>query len=802
MIKYIKIHGLKALTKDIEIELDDNDKYVLIIGPNGSGKTTLLRHITTPLAQSSGLNMVRDGYDEAYKEIVLEYRGNTYKIRHVYRKGKSLSTNSYIAKLIDGEYIELCENGLVTNFKDIIARELEYYDYYNELLNIGITNHGIVTMTDSNKLEYIKRIYNNKELDTMKENVSKHHSFLNNKLKIEKDKLSKYNLLKTYEDELGILTNRKNTSLSNLNANKTLLKNLLGKYNKENHDKMRSERESYHHLYKESKYIRDYTQHEESVSDFISNLKTKLSESKIKLENCNNNILQYNKDRQNFLNVNENNERRVSLQKEYDNLNTNDPLYKHDPIQINKCIYILENVEDNRYNIPDLSYMNIYNVLSKYKNLDEVQNKIRESKINLQKERETFNNVKKDYDEINYDNLLTSLKPKEGCKVTDCGLLNEWNKQIKNQSIKKTKSEDLDKYTKKISLLESKIKDIEWDYEIYKTFEVNDDIFKEVLDTFYIDIIKMNNVSNILETLKKIQFKLKDKSRMNDIEKELDILTEIEESVTKDRISELNIKIEKEIENKRVFMDSIDTYEHSIQSYSKIMCFDKNLLSYDKKKIKEVTEEYLKKVEILDTELSNYETNAVSLRTFEDVIKSEEENIEDINNRMKDIEFKILAVRELEEECKQTSSKLQDISVLRQIVNKLLPSRVLSNLINDIENDVNRLLEGFMQIEFDKTDNGLRIICYLNKGNDNISNDLSQGEKSMLSIALLFAIKKYIPWGIVSIDEGSAAFDAHNKSRFIEMIESYSNTIDNLNQIFVVSHDHMFDDISKVIDLS
>ena len=69
MIKYVKIYGLKALTKDIEIELDDNDKYVLIIGPNGSWKTTLLRHITTPLAQSSGLNMVRDGYDEAYKEI-------------------------------------------------------------------------------------------------------------------------------------------------------------------------------------------------------------------------------------------------------------------------------------------------------------------------------------------------------------------------------------------------------------------------------------------------------------------------------------------------------------------------------------------------------------------------------------------------------------------------------------------------------------------------------------------------------------------------------------------------------------
>ena len=227
MIKYIKIHGLKALNKDIEITFRDFDKYVLIIGPNGSGKTTLLKHITNPMANASGLNMVRDGYNEAYKEIILEYKGNTYKIRHIFRRGKTLSTNSYIAKLVNGEYIELCENGLVTNFKDIVARELEFYDHYNDLLNIGITNHGIVTMTDSNKLEYIKKIYNNKELDTMRDNTSKHYSFLNNKLKIIKDKLSKYDLLKTYEDELTGIKSKKASSLSNLNKTRALLNELL-----------------------------------------------------------------------------------------------------------------------------------------------------------------------------------------------------------------------------------------------------------------------------------------------------------------------------------------------------------------------------------------------------------------------------------------------------------------------------------------------------------------------------------------------------------------------------------------------
>lgn len=803
MIKYIKIHGLKALNKDIEISLSDYDKYVLIIGPNGSGKTTLLKHITNPMANSSGLNMVRDGYTEAYKEIILEYNNNTYKIRHIYRKSKNLSTNSYIAKLIDNEFVELCENGLVTNFKDIVARELEYYDHYNDLLNIGITNHGIVTMTDSNKLEYIKKIYNNKELDTMKDNVSKHYSFLNNKLKIEKDKLNKYDLLKTYEDELVGIKSRKATSLSNLNKTRTLLNDLLSKYNKDTHTQIQKERDSVHHLYKQAKYIRDYTAHfEESVSDYIKSIEDKINEYKIKLDNSNNNILEYNKEMQNFLDINKNSERREVLEKEYAKLSKDCSEYKFDEDKVDKCIGIIDNLIDNRYNIQDISFTRIYNILTKYDSVDDINRDI-EGWNEQTKSYETQLKAKEESrSKYRFDEELLKHIPDENCVSTNCRLLNYYNEQKINKSSSDSKEKDIRFAKEKIKEGHDMLLETRNALHIYNIFSIEEDIFLEILDIKYTDIIKMGAPEDVLQKLKYIKSKFKDKAKLSDIQKELDILKEIEESVAKERVSELDTKLEKEIFNKKIYTEELKKWQDLFGQYSKFTTLDKNLLSYNKEKIKKVTNEYQKTLDVLDEKLAGYSSNAHEFEVFEETIKAEEDHIEDINNRIKEIEFKILAVKELENECRIVSDKLQKISSLRQIVNKILPSRVLGNLINDIENDVNRLLDGFMRVEFEKTDNGLRIICYLSKGNDNISNDLSQGEKSMLSIALLFAIKKYIPWKIVSIDEGSAAFDVKNKSRFIDMIESYSNTIDNLNQIFIVSHDHMFDEISKVIDLS
>ena len=127
---------------------------------------------------------------------------------------------------------------------------------------------------------------------------------------------------------------------------------------------------------------------------------------------------------------------------------------------------------------------------------------------------------------------------------------------------------------------------------------------------------------------------------------------------------------------------------------------------------------------------------------------------------------------------------------------------MLESYLYDISRIVNTLLNDFMSIRFDITD-GIEIVCNRN-GEERLSQFLSQGESSMLSIALLIAFKKSIKWDVISIDEGSSVLDESNKDKYVHMIRDYSHTIPSIKQIFLVSHDYITDDNSydiKIINI-
>ena len=136
------------------------------------------------------------------------------------------------------------------------------------------------------------------------------------------------------------------------------------------------------------------------------------------------------------------------------------------------------------------------------------------------------------------------------------------------------------------------------------------------------------------------------------------------------------------------------------------------------------------------------------------------------------------------------------IKIIRDIVSNDLPSRMLESYLSDISHMVNMLLSDFMSIRFDVTD-GIDIICNRD-GEERLSQNLSQGESSMLSIALLMTFKKSINWDVISIDEGSSVLDEVNKNRYITMIRDYSETVNTLKQIFLVSHDYIIDSSADV----
>ena len=111
----------------------------------------------------------------------------------------------------------------------------------------------------------------------------------------------------------------------------------------------------------------------------------------------------------------------------------------------------------------------------------------------------------------------------------------------------------------------------------------------------------------------------------------------------------------------------------------------------------------------------------------------------------------------------------------------------MDSYLFDVAKLVNYLLDGIMRIRFDTSD-GIEIYSTI-RAEERPASVMSQGEKSMLSVALLIAFKKMIKWDVISIDEGSAALDEDNTDRFMDMITKYIEAVDTVNQVFIVSHD-------------
>lgn len=157
MINSFESHGLVGVP-DCNITLG-NEKIVIIKGPNGSGKTSLLRQITHPLSSHNRFNKLRNGITEGYTKMNITYRNTLYKIEHRYtRQKRNIQVLSYLSKMVGDEWVLLTDNGLVNKFKQACSVELEYDDFLYEILNIGIENKGIVNYTNSERLEYLKKI--------------------------------------------------------------------------------------------------------------------------------------------------------------------------------------------------------------------------------------------------------------------------------------------------------------------------------------------------------------------------------------------------------------------------------------------------------------------------------------------------------------------------------------------------------------------------------------------------------------------------------------------------------------------
>ena len=797
MITRFESKGIMGIP-DMNISLDD-EKIILIQGPNGSGKSSLLKQITHPLSSVSRSVKLKNGVSEGLVKLEIYYNNNYYLVHHEFSRTTkgNITTISHLYRKNDNNvYENLTETGLQNDFKKQVSTYLDYEDYLYSILNIGVENKGIIDMTNTNRLEYLKKIFNMEALTIIKENILNKFNDSNGKIKFINTKLNDF---PTLEEIYSKFNNYKNL----IELNKINIKNKeeeLNVYRKSQVDEsilseLKSKLDAY---YKE---ITDLTELKKVVSEYsfsyeIEKLKENLIRSETLLSNKEENLLEI-KDKLNKIDKTDKNsleleckriEEKINI---FYNKNKDKKYFSSNPTHKGNLETSKENLEDIRYqkelskNLP-YTYSDIFlyyqddNINKKEKELKEVINSL--ENLLILKEEELSN--------LDVSKNLTKHEIHTDCSNPNCPNLPlriEYNKQIENLNLYKILNDEI----RKIKM------DIQSNREEYESFSVLADIIieiKRLSKRIYIpinikDILHQDyHIDELIESLSDNIFYLDEMSTIIKYEEELknkivlfNSLKEksdnLEEELNKsfsilvNEISELkeNIKSIKNNLNKYLSLDISDSLKNKKKSeYDTIIRLTNEMI----KDLKERISQY----EFSNNNIENINNNLTSLYKEQDNLREEYINIKSSLLQIKSLN------KELEEELK--SNEL--LKLIKQIVSLELPSRLFEGYLFDISRKVNDLLDGFMTIRFDVT-NGVDIYCN-REGIERFSNDLSQGEKSMLSIALMIAFKMNIQWDVISIDEGDATLDEANRDRFIYMVRDYSESISTIKQIFLVSH--------------
>lgn len=796
MIKKFISKGIMGVP-DMELELED-EKIILIKGPNGSGKSSLLHHITHPLSSFNGRNRLQPGVQDGYLIMYFTYKGIDYKVQHILNKKKNgVQINSYLAKKTGTDYEELVENGLPTNFKEKVKIELDYDSFLYNIMNIGISNRGLVDFTNTERIEYLKKILRLDILNEIKENTLSNFKDLNANYKFLQNKLSEYPLNDVITKEI----NECKEKTLNITANQEIANNKLNKLsiNEEKEEYLKESKNdillNIEDLNNINKVIKDkypditYEKYINELKEDITSCKASINMANKEMEKINEEILsikevdneKLEKERKEILSTIESiNSKYIDKKFPDTNLNT---IYE----VRNYISLIKEYLSEATYN--DIEIRKYFD--NPNEAIEKESNKIKE----LEESIITLEDSIKEMD-ISYNLIEIGKNSHDEDCLPSCPFRKEYNRQLDLVDLRNRLEKEKLKKEEELEELKYSIEELKMNTSIIKRIKNTNipDNIKDFTKKKVKDILSPSILSNLYDEIIASEFYYKD---MEDVNKLYDSLSKID--------------IELEASNKSI-SDRKGYLLEELKRYN-------NLIKEEKTRFNSLTEEYKKN----ELELFNYNNANIKSKDIDNDIKVYNNKLEEINNTINNIEesrkLKKQLERELEdykvdmqkttekfyelktqlkdrikidESFKEVASDVEKMKILKDIVSIKLPARILETYLYDVSHMVNNLLEDFMTIRFD-TNDGVDILIN-REGIERYSSELSQGEKSILSMALLMAFKKQLPWDIISLDEVDATLDENNKAKFIYMIRDYANLIPNLNQIFIVSHTEFNDE--------
>lgn len=844
-------HIYSGLNKyEIDLDLSINDKLLnLIIGQMGTCKSVILGHLQ-PFHSFGTLDIrnqdsiILDGMDGLK---IIEYVDglNEYKITHKYTWNRNThSVKCYIEK--NGE--ELNENGNQNSFRDIISAEFGIEQSYLRLLRLGPNVANVIDMKSTERKSFIASLLNDAEIySLLYKKWSDDFRSLNSQITVISNKLNMYSNIN--EDDYASKIKENTVSLNNLNSEIEELKRK--KYSIEANIDHILKGESIDRYIKNIKSLEDKR---DNLLSMINSNKSELEKysgipSLEELSNRRgelNGLIMASTNR-----ITELDRQYKILEEEYlklvDNQKTmGDPnnikLVKsaYDELLINvkeyecqltgfECKYTtsqlksaIEDVKAINVMIDELSQYNkdiiklIYRSDESCKTYAKKQIDILSfKKMKIQKE---INNLKfaKSYSKT------TTMYIPPFCPTTDCPFYRTHPVTLNLNKSEKKIDKELTKYMEECDALDAKIYAYsDFPYIYSKLVSLKEAFHKVVKILHGIDAVNYDNLLSILINLKhRVWYNHDRVMKYIELSEKRDLYYELSEKLVKikhdmNQLSESDYEhISEKIADTKNSMDSIsdeiNTLSINIKNYNnEITDIYGTYLSLEKKDelqknidsdVKEYQEIYNTLLDMTDN-INIISTSKSDLDMIDHRINEYSRNasiIMDDNDKLKmalnDIEYNKAELENIMMEKKYLGSMLDAVSPKKGIplifVKLFLANckDIINELISDVFGDKIEILD------FDITETDFKIPYMLNGQKVDDIQKASQGQKSIISIALSFALIRQgsFKYNIMTLDEVDGPLYKNDRNKFIDILFKQIKAI-GASQVFLISHNNTFE---------
>lgn len=508
--------------------------------------------------------------------------------------------------------------------------------------------------------------------------------------------------------------------------------------------------------------------------------KNKLYELKLEIEKTSDDILKIEKENAVF-----------------DNLIKQEEKLRDSILNLDKCPTCKQDVkEDYKKSIQDDSQIKIDEYsLSRQNNISKCE-ELKDKKINLSTEQ---SKISTKINEIEID-------------VVNLRNIDEKNNHIKNIISQRQESKNmLDSFNKEYSELNKEfqsLKDVEQDYDNVRVRlqEIN---FSDI-DVDSEVSIKQREMSTIDNERRSYVLEIDDFSEQ--LKKNSVLVEENQKMLNKkeDELQKLYDKCEKLFEQKNEMDDKKKVYE------TEIMGFNNSVKNYEDKinsnKISKA--QLVAHLDSLKTEFEQY--NEIDIYNLP---------IAEVKEKLQNSEFKLSHIGNVNMRAVETFDKVSEqVNLITEKVTTLeAEEQKIMGIIAEIDKQkikafmislkgVNEIFQrncsqvskkGEFSLELenpkDPFNGGLNILIRVSKSKYFDITSLSGGEKTMVSLALIFAIQEFKPYSFYIFDEIDAALDKHNSELLSELIKKYRGS----GQYVVITHnDTLISDASTLYGVS